>query len=163
MNEEKKTVEIIVSKSYKVTIDEEDYGRVMNGKWYMDTNTGYTRGILNDKYVALHRLIMDDSRGMIVDHIDHNRRNNSKSNLRVCTASENQWNISKTSSRTSSKHKGVSWSKSKERWIVTIKKDRKQHYIGSYKNEDNAGRAYNEAAQKMFGKFANTNIFEDEV
>ena len=92
---------------------------------------------------------------------------NRKSNLRICTRSQNNANAqSKTGV---SKYKGVYRSKSKKtrkdgsvhvwyRWCAEIKGNHKRIYIGRFINEDDAGRAYDKAAKELFGEYANLNF-----
>lgn len=64
--------------------------------------------------------------------------------------------------RCSSKHKGVSWNKIHKKWQVSIQKDGKHYYLGYFHNEEEAAHAYNIAAKKLFGEFANLNEIEQK-
>lgn len=75
-------------------IDDEDYEKVKPHKW----RANYCKGISNYYVqncgwgvptIMMHRLIMNAPKGLVVDHINHNTLDNRKSNLRVCTQSEN--------------------------------------------------------------------------
>lgn len=57
-----------------------------------------------------------------------------------------------------SKYKGVTWDKGRNKWQSRIKKDGKSIYIGRYVSEEEAGRAYNKKAIELFGEFAKLNI-----
>jgi len=92
---------------------------------------------------------------MEVDHRNHDTLDNKDNNLRICKHIENCRNIRKRSGCTS-KHKGVSWHKKLEKWIARIMFN-KAVYLGSFKNEIDAAEAYNQAALKYFGEFANLN------
>jgi hypothetical protein len=121
-----------------------------------------------DKYVRiysketgkryLHRVITGATKGMDVDHINGDRLDNRRSNLRVCSRSENMKNARKRS-RCSSKYKGVTWVKSKKRWRaqITMVECKGSKHIGYFKSEIDAARAYNEAAKEYFGEFAKIN------
>ena len=96
------------------------------------------------------------------NYIDHQTcLANTKDNLRVANASENQWNKNKPNTyggkETSSKYKGVYWDKSKKRWHASIQYKNKPIFIGFFFNEVEAAQAYNEAASKHFGEYARLN------
>ena len=91
------------------------------------------------------------------DHIDNNGLNNTRSNLRVCTITENHQNMRK-GINCSSQFKGVSWDKRDKAWTAQIQIDKKQHYLGSFESEIDAARAYDKAALRMFASFACLNF-----
>lgn len=83
-------MQIPVGKKDVATVDDEDYPRLSNYKWH--NSSGYALGFVNGKKQLMHRLIMNAPRGLVVDHIDHCRLNNVKSNLRIATMTENNQN-----------------------------------------------------------------------
>ena len=95
----------------------------------------------------------------VVDHIDGNGMNNIRENLRPSSFSQNQGNRKKTPG-TSSRFKGVTWVKHKYRqcWKATIKAYGESYFLGEFFNEEDAARAYDEAAIKIFGEFAVLNF-----
>jgi len=105
----------------------------------------------------MHREIMDAPAGMEVDHINGNGLDNRKCNLRLATSSQNKRNQRKQRRKTSSKYKGVYWHKRDKVWVVRIQAEGKEKYIGSYKTEQEAALAYNEAALKYHGEYAKLN------
>ena len=109
------------------------------------------------KYIPLTHILLDVPCGMVVDHIDHNILNNRKSNLRICTQSENSINRYKMKNCTS-QYKGVSLQRGRrKKWRTQINIDGKQTLIGNYYTEIEAAKAYNRVAIKLFGDFALTN------
>ena len=92
-----------------------------------------------------------------VDHIDGDRKNNNLSNLRWATAEENQRNRLKQKN-TSSIYKGVTYSKKNKKWEARIRINGKNKFIGYFKNEEDAGRAYDEKALQLFGDYAKLNF-----
>lgn len=131
-------------------IDAEDFDKIGEVMWV--TYKNYVRCT---KLGILHRRLMGTPDKYHTDHINHNTLDNRKINLRICSASENMANSRKRPSR--SKHKGVYFNKEKGKWQAQITKKRKCINLGRFDNEDDAGRAYNEAAKKYFGEFANLN------
>ena len=105
----------------------------------------------------MHRSIMGDPKGMMVDHRNHNTLDNRKDNLRIVTRAENMRN---TQARrgSSSKYLGVSWYKPREKWRAQISVDGKRKYLGIFENEVEAALAYDLAAIEHFGEFANLNF-----
>lgn len=92
-----------------------------------------------------------------VDHKDRNRLNDNISNLRECTASENNKNR-KAHKNGASKYLGVYISRNRKKWIASITYEGKQRVLGRFDSEDIAATVYNEAATKHHGEFANLNI-----
>jgi hypothetical protein len=91
---------VIEIKGYKVEIDDEDAGRVTAHSWWVSSSPEMDGHVIcfstkiGKKIIKLHRFLMGDPPGLVVDHRDGNRLNNRKSNLRVCTVQENNMNIS---------------------------------------------------------------------
>jgi hypothetical protein len=134
-------------------IDAEDFDKVKDFAWRLD-ETGYVSIVLCSKRVysrvCLHQVILGDG---LFDHINRNRLDNRKSNLRKATYKQNSWNrAKKTSSK--SKYKGVSWHKIRGKWNATIKTGVNKTHLGSFDTEEAAALAYNYAAKKHFGQFA---------
>ena len=80
-------------------VDDEDYEMVSGFKWHYDN--GYAKhhhyiktvkGRPITKKVFIHSLIMNTPKGMDTDHIDGNRLDNRRNNLRICTRRENGQN-----------------------------------------------------------------------
>ena len=94
-----------------------------------------------------------------VDHKDNNQLNNHMNNLRWCTNQENNRNVTKRDN-TSSYFKGVSWRQRDKKWRAFIKHNGKHMHIGSFKDEKDAGRAYNAKAKELFGEFAKLNVID---
>jgi hypothetical protein len=130
-------------------IDEEDIPLVSKYNWWMTTN-GYVE---NKNSTLLHNLILSCK---MVDHIDGNKLDNRKSNLRKCTKAQNAVN-SKIRSTNTSGYRGLWWRDSRKRWVARIMVDGKHLWLGSFKKKTDAAKAYNDAAVKYFGEFARLN------
>lgn len=103
----------------------------------------------------LHRLLLPDAE--FVDHINGNGLDNRRSNLRLCTRSENARNSRKPSNN-SSGYKGVSWHKRTKKWRADIRNENRQRSLGSFDNALDAAHAYDRAARVMHGEFARLNF-----
>jgi len=106
-------------------------------------------------------------RGFLVDHINRDKLDNRRSNLRLATPSDNEANKRKRRTQgdgqPSSKYKGVNKTKTKERpWRAIITVERRQIALGKFADEIDAAKAYNKAALHYYGEFAFINEFDGE-
>lgn len=108
---------------------------------------------INEKQYLIHRVVWLYHYGYMpenfLDHIDRNPLNNRIENLREASKSCNAINCDLHSNNTSG-IKGISFYKSLNKWKVTITSNKKQHYLGIFKNFDEAV-CYRLAAEQCFG------------
>lgn len=124
---------------------------------------GYVQAQRGGLYLYLHRLIVGAGPRQWVDHRNQDTLDNRTCNLRVATPQQNAANRGPDRRRggSSSRHKGVSWSTSKGRWLANIHIDGRTRYLGRYTDEDEAADAYNRAALDAWGEFARLNDVPD--
>ncbi len=138
-------------------VDDDDFERVIQHKWYLvwHDNRYY---VANNKRFKLHWFILNTK---WIDHKDNNPLNNTKENLRPCNKSQNNMNMVKRiyNSKSSSKFKGVYLHAKNKKWIaqINITGNAKPTYLGSFINELDAAKAYNNAAIIHFKEFAKLN------
>lgn len=159
-----KTIQLTQNKV--ALIDDEDFDFLNQWKWYFNYN--YAKRTLNlkkqkfekrkSKIIYMHRVIVNAQNGQIIDHINGNTLDNRKSNLRVCTHSQNLQN----SKIKTGKYKGVSWHKSSNKWLAKIGGTNSRIHIGLFSSKEEAALAYNEAALKYYGEFARLNEIHAE-
>lgn len=99
---------------------------------------------------------MNCPKEMQVDHINGDRLDNRKDNLRICTEKQNRQNRKKISGKTS-KYKGVHWNKLNKNWRARIIINDKSIDLGSFKKEIQAAKVYNKAALTYFKEYAKLN------
>lgn len=109
------------------------------------------------KLQSLHRLIMKVTNSKInIDHRDGNGLNNQKYNLRICSQSDNAKN-QKLSRINSTGFKGVHYFKQYNKFMAQITVNYKKVFLGYYDDKTEAAKAYNIAAIKHHGEFAQLN------
>ncbi len=142
-------------------VDAADYERVSKYKWCASGSgdRAYACRSDNGRYVSLHRFLMNPPKGMVVDHIDGNRLNNRRSNLRICTVRQNTWN-SRPKGR-SSRYKGVCRDRDKKKWVVYVRHEGHNWYMGRFDIEIEAARAYDRKAFELFREYAWLNFPEE--
>jgi len=113
-------------------VDQDIYDKYSHLTWYL-SDTGYAIRRTNEGTIRLHRLVADTPEGLYTDHLNHNRLDNRKSNLRIVTQKENMNNYKGA--------KGYVWDKSKQKWMVRYK----NIFYGRYNSEDEAKEAYKRA------------------
>lgn len=133
----------------RAIIDLEDVEKIKNYKWSL--KNGYA---FNTEVGLLHRFLNEYPNDMVIDHINLNKLDNRRSNLRICTYSQNNMNTKIKSSNTSGT-KGVWWNAKREKWIAEIMIDNKKYYLGEFINKEEAIKTRKEAEIKYFGEFRN--------
>lgn len=120
---------------------------------------GYYSTLIKGKQFRNHRVIWelhngDVPAGMKIDHVDRNTHNNSISNLRLATSSENMFNRGATR-RSRSGYKGVLWDGRRNRWYVQVVVEGVKHWGGAFDCVHKAGEASKGLRDRLHGEFAN--------
>lgn len=153
--------QIPLTRGLVALVDDADFDDLNAFRWHALTGNAAgkfyaARGIGDGRVELMHRRITGFPEGMVVDHLDGDPLNNVRSNLRVCTRWENAANRQKTHG--SSRFKGVSWHKRGQAWQAAVRVHRKGHYVGWFKDEEDAARAYDAAARLLLGANAPLNF-----
>lgn len=144
----------------KTQVDDEDFEQLNRDRWHL-TPKGYAarhsrkRDMMPRRYILIHRFIMKVNDGRCIDHIDRDKLNNQKSNLRITDRTKNVRNCVKRKSNTSG-YKGVF--QRKDKWRAGIRVDRKMIWLGTFNDKEAAANAYDDAAIKYHKDFACTNF-----
>lgn len=156
--------QISLSQGKFALVDDSDYKWLNQWKWSLlrrrHQHKYYAvRGDKNNKIIYMHREILGLKRGREVqaDHINNNGIDNRRVNLRKCTHKENQRNQPKNVTNTSG-YKGVTWYKAGGKWHAQIKVNRTKYHLGYFFCLIKAAKAYDRAARKYHGDFANLNF-----
>ena len=142
-------------------IDADQYDQVSQYIWHVTTH-GYVarkfgeNGKLKQEY--LHRRLMGNPDGMIIDHADINPLNNCLKNLRICTRAQNNQNRAAMKGN----YKGVHFSKDSKRWVAQIRESGITKHLGSFRTEIEGALAWDKEAKRINGEFAYLN-FPDVV
>ena len=150
-------------------VDDEDYEYLNKYSWHL-TPKLYVRRfrkhpLPKPRNVFMHRQVLGiqfKSTKMQTDHINHNKLDNRKGNLRICTASQNQWNR-RVGNVGRSRYKGVAFLKNKNvrPWQAQISVGNKRIYLGQFDSELLAAKVYDKSAIEHFGEFALTNFSKE--
>jgi len=133
-------------KGMYATVDVSDYDRLIKHSWCLDVGGGYPMTRCKGKTYRMHRMVKTDvPRGMVVDHINRDKLDNRKDNLRIVNHSVNSINANLQSNNKSG-FTGVCWSTRDKRWIAQGSFNSKRYLIGYFKSKEDAI-----AARKKWG------------
>lgn len=145
----------IVKDKQEFMFDKADLEVVEKHTWFIHKH-GYPTTEVNGKMIKLHRMLLNPSSMEQVDHIDLNRKNNCRQNLRVVMHMQNMQNKSLFASNTSG-YKGVSWMKNRHKFRAYICINNKLKSLGDYNSAEEAAQVYNINAMKYYGEYARLN------
>jgi hypothetical protein len=138
-------------------VDDEDFEFLSQYRWHY-THYGYaarrdySKGG-NGVIIYMHKLLL---KGKSIDHINNQKLDNRKINLRIANKSANGCNRGKQNNNTSG-YKGVYFNKTAQKWQAFITYKKESHYLGLFSQPVEAALIYNKKALELHGKFANLN------
>lgn len=141
-------------------VDDEDFDALNAFRWRRHPH-GYAITTPYGRTIYMHRFVLGCFDGGEVDHLNGDKLDNQRANLRTCSRSENMHNTRKSKAGRTSQYKGVSWSEKRKRWIARIDVNGKKKMVGSSQYEVAAAVAYDEAAREHHGEFARLNFPKD--
>lgn len=164
------TATLDVGRGQTALVDDDDFARVSMWKWHATpalSKTGEQIGWYAKRCaragergtsIYLHRVIVGAQRGQMVDHANGDGLDNRRSNLRICSPSQN--NSNRVARRGRSGFRGV-YARSDigpEKWEAKLQVQGANHWVGIFDCPTEAARAYDEAARKQHGVFAVLNF-----
>lgn len=129
----------------------EDYELLSQYDWAVN-NKGYAVCYTCNMTILSHRLITNCPKGLQVDHINGNRLDNRRENLRIVTSQQNNMNRSVGRSNTSG-YKGVSYKTRNKKFAAQIKFNGKLMSLGYYHTAEEAHQVYQAKALELFGEY----------
>lgn len=149
-----------------VLVDDEDYELVSQYRWYVFEKEERPGGRPTGPYAMaapyrdghkrpffMHKLITGWPQ---TDHENHNGLDNRRSNLRPVTTAQNSHN-KRPQLNSSSQYKGVTWHRGCRKWQAMINAAGRRRYLGVFTSEEDAARAFNDAALEAYGPYAYLN------
>jgi len=135
---------IKLTKNKFAMVDDEDYEMLSQYRWYFNR---YAYTDIKEYSISMHRILLglEKGDGKQTDHINHNKLDNRRCNLRIATQSQNNANR---------KCKGVHFLSKRNLWRAMISKNGKRCHIGLYNSEKEAIEAHYKANQEIHGEFA---------
>lgn len=125
-------------------VDDEDYYFLIQWKWcYWDGYARRTQKLPSktSKTIFMHRVINKTKEGLFTDHINRNKLDNRKSNLRNCNKGQNRRN-SNPHKNSSSLFKGVCWAKARNKWRADCNAFGERKFLGHFTCEIEAAKAF---------------------
>lgn len=158
---------IQLTQGFVALVDDEDLPLVAPYRWYASCDARRMHWCAqankpgHDSTIRMHRLLLLAPPGMTVDHIIHpwpaeRIIDNRRANLRLASQAQNVANSRKRRKPATSRFKGVV--RRRTRWHVRICIGGETTCLGGFATEEDAARAYDEAAVRLFGDFARLNF-----
>lgn len=147
------TKQVPLTKGLFSTVDDDDYETLSRWKWHISGKYAVTC-VGNGKRRTMQDMIVPHAPELCVDHINGDRLDNRKANLRVCTKRQNSYNR-KVSKNNKVGLKGVSPQRNKFRAVIYW--NYKRIHLGLFDSPELAGAAYDRKALELYGEFAKIN------
>ena len=149
--------EIKLTQGKVAIVDDEDFERLNQFKWYAHKSRHcfYAgRNSIKRKTIKMHREILSIQNSMKIDHRNGNGLDNRKENLRICTNQQNCFNRKHSHKDNNLGIKGVHWNKECNKFLAQIMLSGKKIYLGVFNVLGDADSAYRFAEEKYFREFA---------
>lgn len=148
-------------------LDPEDFESLNQYRWHC-TNFGYARRTGSKRSekgrkrvaIGMHNVVFPVPEGMTVDHINRNRLDNRKANLRAATREENTWNRKFVKKGSKTRYTGIHWNKKVKKWNVRLRVEGRRKSFGYYADEVEAAKVYDRVARKYRREYAVLNFPE---
>jgi HNH endonuclease len=156
-----------LTQGFCTCVDDDDYDYLIQYSWQIiqsrtdgrvyARHNFWSKKDKRPKSILMHHVILKQKSHKDVDHINGDGLDNRKQNLRFISRTQNNYNSQKRVNATS-KYKGVSWRKDREKWRAVATINGANKYLGLFNNEITAAAAYDSAAVEHFGEYARFNF-----
>ena len=143
--------EIVLARGQKAIVDDIDYERLNSGLWYF--KEGYAARSSPPGTEFLHHLVIYCPIGYEVDHMDGNKLNNTRGNLRAVAHNQNMYNMTKRYDNKSG-YRGVCWHKQHGKWYAVVNwthEGEKKRMGKLFKDPKEAALWWNDRAKEVYG------------
>lgn len=129
---------IFLTKGAETIVNDEDFEYLNQFRWQLDSDGYAVRHNLahegkRGSKKRMHRVILSTPKGLLVDHVNGDRLDNRRENLRNCTFVDNARNAKRHASNASG-FKGVYWNKREKKWKGHIRTNNKSIHLGYFKS-----------------------------
>jgi hypothetical protein len=146
-------------------VDVEDFERLNKYKWHCSPYGYAKRSVYRSDDrgksqvdIYMHSVVCPAPTGMVTDHVNRNKLDNRKANLRPATRTQNNWNRNLKTENGKTRYHGISWKKDVKKWRVRLTINGRRQTFGYYADEVEAAKAYDRVAKKHRGQFAALNF-----
>ena len=150
----------IIDNGYQIEIDKEDEEKIKKYRWRLDKNTGYVYSDFLGIKIYLHRFIMNvhqNKDGLVIDHINRDKKDNRRANLRIVTHAENLRNMS-ILSNSSTGFRNVY--KKGRKYVLMSNYNGKVTYFGTYETIQEALNAKIQLWRDLFSMDIQTDVLK---
>ncbi len=141
---------LVLRDGEKSRLSAKDFARFKNHRWLKNAD-GYVAHYLRigkkATCVLLHRLVVKATKGQQVDHLNGDKLDNRRCNLRITSRTVNQLN-SKLPSTNTSGYRGVTWNKRCKKWQSQFNRNGVFEYLGVFDDIKEAHEAYERAVRR---------------
>ena len=147
---------IILTQGKKAIVDNDQFELLNQWKWHHMKGYAVRREYIGKKRnfrdIYMHRVVNNTPHGLQTDHINRNKLDNRKRNLRSVTSGQNKINVGLRSDNTS-RHKGVWFEGSRKKWVAEIMFNKKKKFLGRFNLKSQAIIARKNATKKYHNSF----------
>ena len=152
--------QIPLTRGMTALVDDQDYAVLSDYEWHAlkcGSKLYAASTTPNKQKLLMHRIILGATDGQVIDHLNGNGLDNRRGNIRIASISINNHNRTKKFSNKSG-FRGVSKDIWYDGWRAYIRENKKTKYLGYFHNPEDAAKAYDISALRLFGEHAVTNF-----